>query len=126
MLTALLSVESFGQATITYAQLNGTVQDASGRVLPKASVLLRSLDTNQTYKSVTNDAGFYVVRNLPPGRYEEVVEYSGLGKYSNSGIVLSVGQTATVNLTVKFATERWWVEVTAESPPVDPTRTVHR
>lgn len=123
MLTALLSVESFGQATITYAQLNGTVQDASGRVLPKASVLLRSLDTNQTYKSVTNDAGFYVVPNLPPGRYEEVVEYSGLGKYTNSGIVLSVGQTATVNLTLKLATVRETVEVTTEVPPVEPTRT---
>jgi hypothetical protein len=121
--TALLSASAFGQATISFAQLNGTVQDSTGHIIPKAQVTLRSLDTNLTYRSVANDAGFYVVPNLPPGRYEETVEYSGLGKYTNSGLVLSVGQTATVNVTLRVATVHEMVEVTTEVPPVEPTRT---
>jgi outer membrane receptor protein involved in Fe transport len=122
-LAVLVSAQAFGQATITYAQLNGTVQDTSGHVVPKAAITLRSLDTNLTYKAGSNDAGFYIVPNLPPGRYEESVEYSGLGKYTNSGIVLSVGQTATVNVTLKVAEVHETVEVTTEVPPVEPTRT---
>ena len=121
--TGLLSLQAFGQATISFAQLNGTVQDSTGHIIPKAQVTLRSLDTNQTYRSTANDAGFYVVPNLQPGRYEQTVEYSGLGKYTNSGLVLSVGQTATVNVTLRVATVHEMVEVTTEVPPVEPTRT---
>jgi Carboxypeptidase regulatory-like domain/TonB dependent receptor-like, beta-barrel len=120
---ALLASQALAQATVSFAQLNGTVQDSTGHIIPKAAVTLRSLDTNQTYRSTANDAGFYVVPNLPPGRYEQTVEYSGLGKYTNSGLVLSVGQTATVNISLRVATVHEMVEVTTEVPPVEPTRT---
>src|SRR5205085_10248188 len=122
-LVLAMAAQGFGQATISYAQLNGTVEDSSNHTVPKAAVTLRSIDTNLTYKAVTNDAGFYILPNLPPGRYEENVQATGLGKYTNTGIVLSVGQTATVNVMLKVATVHETVEVTTEVPPVEPTRT---
>ena len=120
---SLLASQAFSQATISYAQLNGTVQDVNGHVVPQANVTLRDSATNQTFKATTNNNGFYVILNLPPGRYEETVESPGLGRYTNSGIALSVGQTATVNVTLKVAAVHETVEVSTEVPPVEPTRT---
>ena len=54
------------QATISYALLNGTVTDESGRTIARAAVTLRSLDTNQTFTAVSSEAGFYALPNLPP------------------------------------------------------------
>jgi Carboxypeptidase regulatory-like domain len=118
-----LTSSAFGQASITFAQLNGTVQDTSGRAIVKATVSLREVDTNQTYAAATNEAGFYVVPNLPPGRYELSVASPGFSKFTQTGIVLSVGQTATVNVGLHVASTGEVVTVTSEAPPVEPTRT---
>ncbi|MGA9259358.1 MAG: carboxypeptidase regulatory-like domain-containing protein, partial [Candidatus Sulfotelmatobacter sp.] len=111
------------QATVSYALLNGTVTDAGGRPVAKATIAVRSLDTNQTFTSVSDDAGFYAVPSLPPGRYELTVNYAGFGKYTRTGVALSVGQTATVNVTLKVAAVSETVTVTTEAPVVETTRT---
>src|SRR5882672_2488706 len=87
------SIPAFSQAIIGYAQLNGTVQDTNGAVLVKASITLRGVDTNQVYTASANDAGFYLIPSLPPGKYELTATYSGFAKYTQTGIVLTVGQT---------------------------------
>src|SRR5882757_5776013 len=120
---SLLTLPIFGQATVSFAQLNGTVLDEGGRALVKASINLRELDTNQTFTAATNDAGFYVIPALSPGRYELTASYTGFGKYTQSGIVLSVGQTATLNVTLKVAAAGEVVTVTTEAPTVEATRT---
>jgi hypothetical protein len=58
---------AFAQATATMAQLNGSVKDQSGSVIVKATVTLRSVDTNQTYASTSNQTGYYILSNIPPG-----------------------------------------------------------
>ena len=113
----------FSQATISFAQLNGTVQDSSGRTVAKAAISLRELDTNQTHTATANDSGYYVVPNLPPGRYELTVTSSGFGKYTQTGITLAVGQAATANVTLKVAAVAETVIVTTEAPVVETTRT---
>ena len=52
-----------GQAALSFAQLNGTVLDAGGRAVVNAQVAVRDLDTNQSFQSTTNTAGFFVVPN---------------------------------------------------------------
>jgi hypothetical protein len=46
------------QATISYALLNGTVTDDAGRTVAKATITVRSLDTNQTFTAVRATPGF--------------------------------------------------------------------
>lgn len=117
------ATSAWAQATTSFAQLNGTVQDTDGAVVIKASITLRELNTNQAYRATTNDAGYYVVPNLPPGRYELIAEYTGFAKYTQTGIALTVGQTATVNVTLKVAALGEVVTVTTEAPLLEPTRT---
>jgi outer membrane receptor protein involved in Fe transport len=110
------------QATVTYALLNGTVTDEAGQTIAKANVTLRSLDTNQTFTAVSGDSGYYALPSLPPGRYELAVSSTGFGKYTRTGVELAVGQTATINVTLKVATIREEVVVSSETPVVETTR----
>src|SRR5208282_3656126 len=106
----------------SYALLNGTVMDESGRPIAGAAVTVRSPDTNQTFNAVTNDAGFYAVPGLPPGRYELTASSAGFGKYTRTGVELTVGQAATINVTLKVAGVNEVVVVSTEAPAVETTR----
>ena len=123
MLAVSLAPRSFGQATVSFAHLNGTLQDTSGRTIAGAAVSLRDMATNQSYNATSNGSGFYVLPNLPPGRYELTVQNSGFAKYVQTGISLTVGQTATIDVVLRVAATAETITVTSEAPPVEPTRT---
>ncbi|MGA3292416.1 MAG: TonB-dependent receptor [Candidatus Acidiferrales bacterium] len=110
----------FAQAN---AQLNGTVSDASGGVVAKAAITLRDVGTNVTYTATSNENGFYAVPNLPPGTYELKASFTGFANYTQTGIVLSVGQSATVNIALQIAGQGEKVVVTTEVQTIEPTKT---
>src|SRR5262245_10066732 len=116
-------VHAFAQAVITVAQLNGTVRDSSGSVVANAGVSLRNLDTNRTYMSTSDASGYYIVPNLPPGSYELNVTYTGFEPFLQPGIQLRVGQTATLDVTLAVQGRREVVEVTSQTPAIEPART---
>lgn len=117
------SVSAYSQATAAQAQLNGTVRDQSGGAVAKASITLRDLDTNSVYTTTSNSDGLYIFAIVPPGKYELTAEFSGFGKYAQTGIVLSVAQIATIDITLKVAQAGEKVVVTSETPIIEPTRT---
>jgi outer membrane receptor for ferrienterochelin and colicin len=110
-------------AQITVAQLNGAVHDESGGTVKNATLTLRDTATNAVYRTTSNDSGLYVIPNLPPGTYELTVAFTGFATTVDKGIVLSVGQTATVDINLKVATQNEQVVVTTEVPPIEPTKT---
>jgi len=114
---------AYSQATATFAQLNGTVLDSTGRVVVKAEVTARNVDTNRTFSAATSNTGYYVLPNLPPGHYDVSVVYTGFAKTTQTGIALNVGQSATVNITMKVASTTESVVVTGEAPIIEPTKT---
>ena len=110
------------QATITFAQLNGIVQDSSNQVIIGAAISLRNTGTNRTYSAVTNPSGVYFLPNLPPGPYELSVTYTGFAPYKSS-VELSVGQTATINVIMNVAGTNELVTITDVTPSIEPGRT---
>jgi outer membrane receptor protein involved in Fe transport len=112
-----------GQAGSTSAQLNGTVLDERGGSVAKASVTLRETETNSVYSATTSSNGFYTLANLPPGHYELKVSYSGFATSTETGIVLQVGQLATIEVTLKVASVGEQVTVSTEVQTVEPTKT---
>jgi len=130
--TALLAVLIFAisflcvypaLAQLNVAQLTGTVHDPSGGVVGKATVSLRDLATNRVYTTSTSDSGFYVLPNLAPGTYELKVSFSGFSTFLQTGINLTVGQSASIDVSLKVATKGEEVVVTGEAPVIEPTRT---
>ena len=114
---------AFGQAATNLAQLNGTIVDASGGVVSKANVTLLEVDTNRSYSTTTSESGNYVIPNLPPGQYQLKVAFTGFAPYTQTGIELRVGQTATINVTLKVQSSGESVVVTTEAQQIEPTRT---
>lgn len=112
----------FAQATATSAQLNGSVKDPSGSVIVKAAITLRSIDTNQTYTSTSNQTGYYILSNVPPGNYELAVTSAGFGKYTQS-VSLRVAQVATIDISLHVAGANVDVEVKTDAPVIEPSRT---
>jgi outer membrane receptor protein involved in Fe transport len=110
-------------AQISVAQLTGTVHDPSGGVVAKATVSLRDTSTNRVYTTTTSDSGFYVLPNLAPGTYELKVSYTGFSTFVETGINLTVGQSASIDVALKVATKGEEVVVTGEAPVIEPTRT---
>jgi outer membrane receptor protein involved in Fe transport len=124
LLVVLFASSPFAAAQgLSFAQLNGTVLDPGGRAVVGAQVVVREPDTNQSFQATTNTTGFFVVPNLPPGKYELTVTAGGFAKYLQTGIVLTVGQVFTVSPVLKVATASQVVTVTTEAALIEPTKT---
>jgi hypothetical protein len=119
----VFTIPASAQAVIAVAQLNGTVKDASGAVIANAAVTLKNLDTNRTYMSMTDSSGYYVVPNLPPGSYELTASYTGFEKFVQPAVRLTVGQTATIDVTLAVQGRTEAVNVTVSTPAIEPSRT---
>lgn len=111
------------QVGATGATVIGTVRDASGGAVVKASITLRDIGTNRAYTAATNESGLYVLASVPPGTYDLTAEASGFAKFTQAGIVLTVGQTATADVSLKVAGGEQNVVVTSETPVIEPTKT---
>src|SRR5438552_3780589 len=104
------------QAQLYTGSMAGVVQDPTGAVIPSASVVLTDTDKGLTYNATTDAAGRYVLRSLPPSKYNVRVEASGFRPEVQNGIVISVNQNLTLNLSLQVGTTNEVIEVTAQAP----------
>jgi hypothetical protein len=107
---------AFAQAT---AELNGRVTDESGAVLPGVTVTATQTDTGLTRSVVTDGNGRYVMPNLPTGPYRLEVGLQGFRTYVQTGIVLQVAATPTINAVLSVGSLEETVSVEAAAPLVD-------
>ena len=112
----------FAQGSTGNAQLNGTVTDPSSSVVVGATILLQNTATDVSFSAASNDKGFYAVANVPPGTYALKVSSKGFANYTQTGIVLTVAETRTVDVSLKVASAGETVVVTTEAPTIEPTR----
>src|SRR4029434_8081128 len=104
---------SWAQAT---AELNGRITDESGAVLPGVSVTMTQTDTGFQSTAVTDGTGSYAMPNLPTGPYRLEVALQGFRTYVQTGIVLQVGATPTINATLAVGNLEETVSVEAATP----------
>src|SRR5678815_39591 len=92
-----LFLTSSAGAQIATAELNGRVTDESGAILPGATVTVTQTATGLVRTVVTDSNGAYLLSNLPTGPYRLEVMLQGFRAYVQTGIVLQVGATPTIN-----------------------------
>jgi hypothetical protein len=104
------------------AQISGTVHDDSGGALPGVDVTMVQADTGVSRSTVTDATGTYVLPNLPVGPYRLRASLSGFKTFEQTGIVLQVGATPVVNVTLAVGAVNETVSVQAATPLVDTTK----
>ena len=117
LLTVALSAAAFGQS-LTTGNITGTVTDASGAVVPGATVNLKGLDNGSTASTTTNSTGSYSFGLLRPGNYQLTVKQSGFGELTES-LVVELGQTSTVNLKLSVNKTSETIEVSGTAPLIN-------
>src|SRR5437763_16033011 len=100
----------WAQAT---AQISGSVKDQTGAVLPGVEVTATQTATGVKRNAVTDETGSYILQNLPIGPYTVEAALPGFKTYVQSGIVLQVGTTPTVNAVLAVGQVSDQVEVKA-------------
>ncbi len=103
------TASAWAQATATTGQIEGTVTDATGAVLVGAAMTARNLDTGFERRSVSGPSGLFRLVLLPLGRYQLTAELSGFAPAQRGDLLLRVGETLTVLISLQVAAE---VEVT--------------
>jgi Carboxypeptidase regulatory-like domain/TonB-dependent Receptor Plug Domain/TonB dependent receptor len=117
-----LAAPAWSQTQITTGVIQGTVSDPTGALVPGATVEVRNVETNAGRSLATSADGRFVFLQLPPGRYTVTVSLQGFATHVQEDIVLTVGQSITLNPVLKVSGTAETITVTG-TPTIDVTRT---
>jgi len=119
LLLLVVVLATAGWAQTTAGDIAGTVTDSTGAVVPNATVTITNIDKNAVIRTVkTNDSGSYSAALLPIGHYSISVEAPGFNKFTQTGIVLNVGDKLTVSPQLKVGATGQEVTVEATTAEV--------
>jgi hypothetical protein len=113
---ALTSVLVWAQAT---AQINGTVKDGSGAVLPGVEITVTQTETGISRNAVSDETGTYILPNLAVGPYRLEAGLPGFRTYVQTGIVLQVNSSPLINAVLEVGQVTEHVEVQANAALVE-------
>jgi len=118
LVTALLSLGLVVQAQNEGA-ISGTVQDATGAVLPTATVKLTNHEQGTVRTAQTNQSGVYQFTFLPAGTYDLEVSANGFKTQKRTNISLSVAQNTRIDVSLEVGNVSENVTVSAEAATVN-------
>jgi len=104
------------------SNVQGTVTDPSGALVPQAKVTLHNTQLGTKYSAETNSSGFYRFSSLAPGKYKASVEAAGFAAKSVE-VDLTTNQTAGTDFVLVLSGTSTQVGVTAEAPVLNPDET---
>lgn len=116
LLPAFVLAQASGTGTVT-----GRVVDSSGGVLPGVTVTMKSPQALGQFTAVTDAQGLYRIANLAPAAYEARAELQGFQTVVQQ-VAVRVASTLAVDFTLAVGAMTETVNVTAETPIVDPER----
>jgi Carboxypeptidase regulatory-like domain/TonB-dependent Receptor Plug Domain len=114
-----LPVPALAQARSTGADLEGVVRDESGAVLPGALVRVVNSETDVARILETDADGRFRALSLRPGPYRISIDRSGFASHTHDGIELVLGQSVSLEFTMKLAAIEEGVTVNAETPVIE-------
>jgi hypothetical protein len=101
----------------------GSVYDRMGATVAGAQLVLKDTATGTPRATTTSTAGSYEFLELRPGTYDLAVEAKGFRRTVERNIVVNVGPVVHLDVTLELGSVTETVEVTAETPLVEPDKT---
>ncbi len=108
---------ALGWAQTGTGNIQGTVRDATGAVLPGAKVGITHTQTSRQYTTTSTEVGFYLFPSVQTGAYQISVESPGMETWKGE-LTLQVGQAADVNPTLKVGATATEVTVAGDVTPL--------
>ena len=120
MLAVTFALLLFSQPRELMAQssagrLTGIATDSSGAAVANANVLLTEQSTGTKYKAVTGSQGIYTFPEVAPGVYNVLVAAPNFKQFTQEGVTVEVGQTATANATLQIGAASEVVTVNSDA-----------
>ncbi|HEY1743054.1 MAG TPA: carboxypeptidase regulatory-like domain-containing protein, partial [Granulicella sp.] len=106
-----------------YSDLEIFVQDPNGATVQGAQLTITQEETGVERHAQTDQAGHYRFTALPVGTYQLELQKDGFSNIERKGLVLQVGQIATLDLKLSLASAQQSVVVNGDAPIVDVDRT---
>jgi len=121
VIMACLSLLSFANSQeLQSGSIRGRVIDDSGQALPGVSITISGPALLGKVTAVTNAEGFFRAPNLTPGAgYEIRAEVNGFETTVQTGIIVNLGKTISIEIRMKPSTIQQEVTITAPTPTVD-------
>ena len=101
-------------------EIAGSVQDALGGALPRATVVAEQAQTGQKFTTTTNSSGQYLLTQLPIGTYTLKVTATNFKQTVISNVEVHVGDSLRHDITVQIGDANETVVVEADSGAVQP------
>ncbi len=120
LLISILFLVHEGWSQKRTGTIRGTVKDEEGNPLPGVTVEIRGEALMGTRTVITTDEGEFRFAALPIGKnYEVTFSLEGFQTLTRKNLILSIGQTLVLDITLQPSALEEEVTVTAESPLVD-------
>jgi Carboxypeptidase regulatory-like domain len=119
VLSACLAVSAPAQS-VTAGDINGTVTDSTGALVPNATITVTNPATGESKTAASNSAGTYRVPLLPPGTYTVTATATGFSTISTT-ITVAAGSVTTDNLKLSVGQNSTTVEVSAAPEIINTT-----
>jgi hypothetical protein len=103
------------------ASLSGHVTDSTGALVAGASVTVTETETGIAQKATSNNEGLYTFPSLKPGTYLMVASHEGFTTITIRGLVLTVQESLSRNITLSIGAAGQTVTVNAEATDVENT-----
>jgi Carboxypeptidase regulatory-like domain len=104
------------QAQVVSGSITGQVLDPSKAAIPGATITATNVESGARKTTSTGSSGYFTIPFVVPGTYTVSASARGFKTLNQKGIVVSVGQAASLNLTLEVGTTTQTVSVTAAAP----------
>jgi len=101
LVSLILSLTLPGRTQMTTATVLGVVQDSSKSSIPDAKLKLINVQTGSENDSTTNGEGSFLLAGVIPGAYSLRIERAGFATTQLTGLLLNVGDTRTLLISLK-------------------------
>jgi hypothetical protein len=95
------------------SEINGTITDSTGAVIPGATVTIVEAGTGETHTAQTNSDGFFDFTGLVNGRYKLNAQMAGFANYQKNDIILNIAQVLREDIPLKAGNRNETVTVEA-------------
>lgn len=117
LFSAVVTLRAVGQTTS--GSIYGTVQDASGAVVPGVGITVTNLATGVAKNATASDKGEYAFPVLVPGDYKITAQMTGFQSQTQTNVRLDANQNVHVNFSLQVGATEQSVTVEGDTTLVD-------